>query len=282
MIERSERMITAIMGILKAGGAYVPIDPGFPAERIQYILEDCGADFILTESKVAAPEADAELVDLDQAIAEGAEESLNADVNARNLAYIIYTSGTTGRPKGVMIEHRQVHHLVESLQQTIYQSGSQTLRMALLAPFHFDASVKQIFASLLLGQTLYIVPKKTVTNGAALAAYYRRNSIEATDGTPAHLQMLAAAGDFEGLKLKHMLIGGEGLSSVVADKLLKLFKEAGTAPRLTNVYGPTETCVDASVHPVIPESAVQSAYVRSGKRWGTIAYIFWIKRPAAA
>lgn len=282
LIERSERMITAIMGILKAGGAYVPIDPGFPAERIQYILEDCGADFILTESKVAAPEADAELVDLDQAIAEGAEESLNADVNARNLAYIIYTSGTTGRPKGVMIEHRQVHHLVESLQQTIYQSGSQTLRMALLAPFHFDASVKQIFASLLLGQTLYIVPKKTVTNGAALAAYYRRNSIEATDGTPAHLQMLAAAGDFEGLKLKHMLIGGEGLSSVVADKLLKLFKEAGTAPRLTNVYGPTETCVDASVHPVIPESAVQSAYVRSGKRWGTIAYIFWIKRPAAA
>ncbi|UHH06863.1 surfactin non-ribosomal peptide synthetase SrfAA [Bacillus subtilis] len=268
LIERSERMITAIMGILKAGGAYVPIDPGFPAERIQYILEDCGADFILTESKVAAPEADAELIDLDQAIAEGAEESLNADVNARNLAYIIYTSGTTGRPKGVMIEHRQVHHLVESLQQTIYQSGSQTLRMALLAPFHFDASVKQIFASLLLGQTLYIVPKKTVTNGAALAAYYRKNSIEATDGTPAHLQMLAAAGDFEGLKLKHMLIGGEGLSSVVADKLLKLFKEAGTAPRLTNVYGPTETCVDASVHPVIPESAVQSAYVPIGKALG--------------
>ncbi|MCY8448952.1 surfactin non-ribosomal peptide synthetase SrfAA [Bacillus spizizenii] len=268
LIERSERMITSIMGILKAGGAYVPIDPAFPAERIQYILEDCGADFILTESKVAAPAADAELIDFDQAISEGADESLNADVNARNLAYIIYTSGTTGRPKGVMIEHRQVHHLVESLQQAIYQSGSQTLRMALLAPFHFDASVKQIFASLLLGQTLYIVPKKTVTNGSALAAYYRRHSIEATDGTPAHLQMLIAAGDFEGLKLKHMLIGGEGLSSVVADKLLKLFKEAGTAPRLTNVYGPTETCVDASVHQVIPESAVQSAYVPIGKALG--------------
>lgn len=114
LIERSERMITAIMGILKAGGAYVPIDPGFPAERIQYILEDCGADFILTESKVAASEADAELIDLDQAIAEGADDMTEADVNARNLAYIIYTSGTTGRPKGVMIEHRQVHHLVES------------------------------------------------------------------------------------------------------------------------------------------------------------------------
>ncbi|PAO70372.1 surfactin non-ribosomal peptide synthetase SrfAA, partial [Bacillus sp. X2(2017)] len=268
LIERSERMITSIMGILNAGGAYVPIDPGFPAERIQYILEDCGADFILTESQIEAPASDAELIDFDQAIAEGADDMPEADVNARNLAYIIYTSGTTGRPKGVMIEHRQVHHLVESLQQTIYQSGCQTLRMALLAPFHFDASVKQIFASLLLGQTLYIVPKKTVTNGAALAAYYRRNSIEATDGTPAHLQMLIAAGDLGGLKLKHMLIGGEGLSSVVADKLMKLFKETGAAPRLTNVYGPTETCVDASVHPVIPESAVQSAYVPIGKALG--------------
>ncbi|MEW4973244.1 surfactin non-ribosomal peptide synthetase SrfAA, partial [Bacillus stercoris] len=268
LIERSERMITSIMGILNAGGAYVPIDPGFPAERIQYILEDCGADFILTESQIEAPASDAELIDFDQALAEGADDMPEADVNARNLAYIIYTSGTTGRPKGVMIEHRQVHHLVESLQQTIYQSGCQTLRMALLAPFHFDASVKQIFASLLLGQTLYIVPKKTVTNGAALAAYYRRNSIEATDGTPAHLQMLIAAGDLGGLKLKHMLIGGEGLSSVVADKLMKLFKETGAAPRLTNVYGPTETCVDASVHPVISESPVQSAYVPIGKALG--------------
>lgn len=95
--------------------------------------------------------------------------------------------------------------------------------------------------------------------------------------------MLAAAGDFEGLKLKHMLIGGEGLSSVVADKPLKLFKEAGTAPRLTNVYGPTETCVDASVHPVIPESAVQSAYVPIGKALGNNRlYILDQKGRAAA
>ncbi len=76
-----------------------------------------------------------------------------------------------------------------------------------MAPFHFDASVKQIFASLLLGQTLYIVPKTTVTNGSALLDYYRQNRIEATDGTPAHLQMMVAAGDVSGIELRHMLIG---------------------------------------------------------------------------
>lgn len=206
LLGRSERVIAAILGILKAGGAYVPIDPDFPADRIQYILEDSGAKAVLTEAGIQVPAADAERIDFDEAV----QFETAADVvitQSDRLAYIIYTSGTTGRPKGVMIEHRQVHHLVQSLQQEIYQCGEQTLRMALLAPFHFDASVKQIFASLLLGQTLYIVPKTTVTNGSALLDYYRQNRIEATDGTPAHLQMMVAAGDVSGIELRHMLIG---------------------------------------------------------------------------
>ncbi|ASF27576.1 peptide synthetase [Bacillus amyloliquefaciens] len=269
LLGRSERVIASILGILKAGGAYVPIDPDFPADRIQYILEDSGAKAVLTEAGIQARETDAEWIDFDEAVQyEAAAEGVGTQSD--RLAYIIYTSGTTGRPKGVMIEHRQVHHLVQSLQQEIYQCGEQTLRMALLAPFHFDASVKQIFASLLLGQTLYIVPKTTVTNGSALLDYYRQNRIEATDGTPAHLQMMVAAGDVSGIELRHMLIGGEGLSAAVAEQLLQLFHQSGRAPRLTNVYGPTETCVDASVHPVSADNGMmqQAAYVPIGKPLG--------------
>ncbi|AOC89866.1 surfactin non-ribosomal peptide synthetase SrfAA [Bacillus amyloliquefaciens] len=269
LLGRSERVIAAILGILKAGGAYVPIDPDFPADRIQYILEDSKAKAVLTEAGIQAHETDAEWIDFDEAVQyEAAAEGVGTQSD--RLAYIIYTSGTTGRPKGVMIEHRQVHHLVQSLQQEIYQCGEQTLRMALLAPFHFDASVKQIFASLLLGQTLYIVPKTTVTNGSALLDYYRQNRIEATDGTPAHLQMMVAAGDVSGIELRHMLIGGEGLSAAVAEQLLQLFHQSGRAPRLTNVYGPTETCVDASVHPVSADNGMmqQAAYVPIGKPLG--------------
>ena len=269
LLGRSERVIAAILGILKAGGAYVPIDPDFPADRIQYILEDSGAKAVLTEAGIQAPAADAERIDFDEAVQfETAADGVSTQSD--RLAYIIYTSGTTGRPKGVMIEHRQVHHLVQSLQQEIYQCGEQTLRMALLAPFHFDASVKQIFASLLLGQTLYIVPKTTVTNGSALLDYYRQNRIEATDGTPAHLQMMVAAGDVSGIELRHMLIGGEGLSAAVAEQLMNLFHQSGRAPRLTNVYGPTETCVDASVHQVSADNGMnqQAAYVPIGKPLG--------------
>ncbi|WP_231595047.1 surfactin non-ribosomal peptide synthetase SrfAA, partial [Bacillus sp. JFL15] len=269
LLGRSDRVIAAILGILKAGGAYVPIDPDFPADRIQYILEDSGAKAVLTEAGIQAPETNAEQIDFDEAVQ---YETAADDVCTQSdrLAYIIYTSGTTGRPKGVMIEHRQVHHLVQSLQQEIYQCGEQTLRMALLAPFHFDASVKQIFASLLLGQTLYIVPKTTVTNGSSLLDYYRQNRIEATDGTPAHLQMMVAAGDVSGIELRHMLIGGEGLSAAVAEQLMTLFHQSGKAPRLTNVYGPTETCVDASVHEVSQDNGMnqQAAYVPIGKPLG--------------
>ncbi|MGV3273593.1 surfactin non-ribosomal peptide synthetase SrfAA, partial [Bacillus sp. CIS52] len=269
LLGRSDRVIAAILGILKAGGAYVPIDPDFPADRIQYILEDSGAKAVLTEAGIQAPETNAEQIDFDEAV----QYETAADgvcTQSDRLAYIIYTSGTTGRPKGVMIEHRQVHHLVQSLQQEIYQCGEQTLRMALLAPFHFDASVKQIFASLLLGQTLYIVPKTTVTNGSALLDYYRQNRIEATDGTPAHLQMMVATGDVSGIELRHMLIGGEGLSAAVAEQLMTLFHQSGKAPRLTNVYGPTETCVDASVYEVSQDNGMnqQAAYVPIGKPLG--------------
>ncbi len=114
------------------------------------------------------------------------------------------------------------------------------------------------------------MPKTTVTNGSALLDYYRQNRIEATDGTPAHLQMMVAAGDVSGIELRHMLIGGEGLSAAVAEQLMNLFHQSGRAPRLTNVYGPTETCVDASVHQVSADNGMnqQAAYVPIGKPLG--------------
>lgn len=80
------------------------------------------------------------------------------------------------------------------------------LQVALLAPFHFDASVKQIFAALLFGHTLHIVPRETTRNGVQLATYYKEHQIKATDGTPAHVQLLLAV-DLDGLALTHMLIG---------------------------------------------------------------------------
>lgn len=269
-MERSERVITAILGVLKAGGAYVPIDPGFPEERIRFMLEDSKVKAVITDSGLTFETT--ETVRFSEALSESQENGHpSSEAGAGHLAYIIYTSGTTGRPKGVMIEHRQVHHLVRGLQQAVGTYDQDDLKLALLAPFHFDASVQQIFTSLLLGQTLYIVPKKTVSDGRALSDYYRRHQIDVTDGTPAHLQLLSAADDLSGVKLRHMLVGGEALSRVATERLLQLFAEtAESVPAVTNVYGPTETCVDASSFTVTNRADLQgdTAYVPIGRPIG--------------
>ena len=208
LMERKTDAMAAVFGILKAGGAYVPIDPALPEERIQFIVEDSGASIVLTEESFIQdyPALSEKLIVQQQILLDDGRLPELVDQTAPDdLAYMIYTSGTTGKPKGVMIEHLQLHHLVHALHHEIYQ-GANELQMALLAPFHFDASVKQIFAALLFGHTLHIIPRETTRNGMQLAAYYRKHQIEAADGTPAHVQLLLAA-DLDGLSLTHMLIG---------------------------------------------------------------------------
>ncbi|PCK23220.1 non-ribosomal peptide synthetase, partial [Bacillus pumilus] len=249
LMDRTTDAMVTIFGILKAGGAYVPIDPALAEERIQFIVEDSGASIVLTEESLdqrypslAEKMMVQQHILLDDCLL---PELIDQSV-PQDLAYMIYTSGTTGKPKGVMIEHLQLHHLVHALHHEMYQGASQ-LQMALLAPFHFDASVKQIFAALLFGHTLHIVPRETTRNGVQLAAYYKEHQIEAADGTPAHVQLLLAA-DLDGLSLTHMLIGGEALPAKPAQSLIEAVRMSQPDFALWNVYGPTETCVDAAVH----------------------------------
>ncbi|MDQ8091444.1 non-ribosomal peptide synthase/polyketide synthase [Bacillus amyloliquefaciens] len=249
MTERSLEMIVGILGVLKAGGAYLPIDPDSPPERIRYILSDSGVSVLLYRGKlqdnIGCPGTCIDLLEEHDCHEKG--NGLALSHQSTQLAYAIYTSGTTGKPKGTLIEHRQVIHLIEGLRRQVYSAHKGELNVAMLAPYYFDASVQQIYASLLLGHTLFIVPKEVVSDGTALCRYYREHCIDITDGTPAHLKLLIAAGDLQGVPLQHLLIGGEALSKTTVNKLMRLFGDHGAAPRITNVYGPTETCVDASL-----------------------------------
>ncbi|MER3125338.1 amino acid adenylation domain-containing protein [Bacillus pumilus] len=273
LMDRKAEAMVAIFGILKAGGAYVPIDPALPEERIQYIVEDSGASIVLTEeSFVSTYRALSEKMIVQKQIEldDGLLPELVDQSAPKDLAYMIYTSGTTGKPKGVMIEHLQLHHLVHALHHEIYQ-GTSELKMALLAPFHFDASVKQIFAALLFGHTLHIIPRETTRNGVQLAAYYKKHQITAADGTPAHVQLLLAA-ELDGLSLLHMLVGGEALPAKAARSLIEAIRLSEPDFTLWNVYGPTETCVDAAFHRLelseLHESSKQQRYVSIGKPLG--------------
>ncbi|MGG1674003.1 amino acid adenylation domain-containing protein, partial [Paenibacillus sp. NRS-1783] len=274
MMERSVDMIVGIFGILKAGGAYVPIDPMYPEERIRYMLDDSGAELLLTQSHLVEIVAfDGKVLVLDGEQATNAESqadtqsetiqehqintslyhedgsNLEPMSSPNDLAYMIYTSGTTGQPKGVMIEQSNVSNLIHALAERVYSRYDQPLHVAWLSAYVFDASVQQIFASLLLGHALHVVARDVSLNGEQLIAYYREHQIDLSDGTPAHLYILSeTATATEAPGVKHFLIGGEALSVQLVNGFLH--KWFDYQPVITNVYGPTETTVDVTAYTI--------------------------------
>jgi amino acid adenylation domain-containing protein len=184
---------------------------------------------------------------------------------SNNLAYIIYTSGTTGLPKGVMIEHVSVNNLVFSLNEKIYKKYNGYLRVAVAAPYFFDASIKQVFGALLLGHTLYIIPENIRKDGELFIHFLRTNKIEISDVTPSHLQLILATinGNDLYLNLKNLLVGGEPLSKKILTDFFVAFKREGLT--ITNVYGPAECCVDATSYGICKEEVKNLKQIPIGK-----------------
>ncbi|MCH7420991.1 AMP-binding protein, partial [Pseudomonas mosselii] len=107
-LERGPQRMVAMLAVLKAGAAYVPVDPGYPAQRIAYLLSDSAPALVLVESTTEALVGDVAkvLMDGDDWLDQAASNPVVAGLDAHQLAYVIYTSGSTGQPKGVMVEHR--------------------------------------------------------------------------------------------------------------------------------------------------------------------------------
>ncbi len=250
MVDRSLEMMIAIMGIIKAGGAYLPIDPEYPEDRIKYMLEDSKTKILLTQNKLLENiKYDVETIDLeDSKLYEKENSNLDKIIKSNNLAYVIYTSGTTGKPKGVLIEHRNVISLINALFKSIYINYKSKLNVALVAPYVFDASVKQIFPCLALGNTLFIVPKDTRLDGNLLLKYYDYNEVDVSDGTPMHINMLINSAELNNVKLnvKQFIIGGDAFSIKVVENFYNTFNSSKIV--LTNIYGPTECCVDSTAY----------------------------------
>ncbi|WP_026798625.1 non-ribosomal peptide synthetase, partial [Planktothrix prolifica] len=241
-VERSLEMIIGILGILKAGAAYLPLDPEYPPERLQFILEDSGILLLLTQgflkeklllTNLKNPN---QILYLDeQSFSPLLTDNPSSQTKTDSLAYVIYTSGSTGKPKGVMIENRSIVNLALAWSDVFQiQNHSRVLQFGSLS---FDLSIGEIATALAAGASLYLAQKETLLPSQILVDLLTENQISHAFLSPSALSVLPQA---TLSNLQSLTVGGEACTA-------KLITEWSKGRNFFNAYGPTETTVCATV-----------------------------------
>ncbi|MFC7440505.1 amino acid adenylation domain-containing protein [Laceyella putida] len=238
-VDRSMEMLVALLGVLKTGAAYVPLDPAFPKQRLEWMLEDSGAPVLLTQARVLPllPEGSYEAICLDRDWDGVSRESmvpLPPSASLADRAYVIFTSGSTGRPKGVEISHRSVVNFLLAMQKQLSFSAQD--RLVAVTTLSFDIAVLELFLPLAAGAQVVIASRETAMDGQKLAACLEETDATVMQATPATWRLLIESG-WQGKKNLRMLCGGEALPKELAEQLLSV------GSSLWNLYGPTEATI---------------------------------------
>lgn len=252
IMEHSFEMVLGLIGVLKAGSAYLPIDPGYPADRIDYMLKECGVEVLLVQKKFKALAStnsgkSAKTIVLDNTEPlQYDDNDLEVEIKGHDLAYVIYTSGSTGKPKGVMIEHRSLYNILKytQAQYPVCQNDTVLLKGA----YCFDGMVMEMYPWIFGGGRLAILepgaekdPQRIL---AAIENYNATHIVFVPSMLNAFLDAIEEQ-DIHSLKsLKYTIVGGEALSTATVNKFHKLTNET----ILVNIYGPTEATVYATCY----------------------------------
>ncbi|MFG3712381.1 amino acid adenylation domain-containing protein, partial [Micromonospora sp. NPDC047730] len=266
-LDHGPDLVPALLGVLKSGAAYLPLDPASPADRLDFMIADAGAEIVLTSTaqrdRFAGFAGTVVLLDdpgfaAELAAQPATDPAVAADVD--NLCYVIYTSGSTGRPKGVAVAHRQVLRLL-TVTADDYRFGPHDV-WALLHSYAFDVSVWEIWGCLLHGGRLLVVPRAVIRSPQELLDQLVAHRVTVLSQTPSAfraLVRLAADGDprVDRLALRVVTFGGEKLE--FAELTPWVARRGLDAPRLINMYGITETTVHTTYHRVTADEVGGSA-----------------------
>ena len=261
-LPKGREAVATIHGVLRSGAAYVPVDPGSPPIRGAGILADAGVKAVVVSAEHAESLRDAwpEAGPLprfvvvgegkgrtcptdaswDRVMADDAPSPLPPAFDEDDLAYILYTSGSTGTPKGVMLSHANAFAFLDWCDHSFDLEASD--RFASHAPFHFDLSIFDLYASCRVGATLVLIGESTGKDPARLGAFLAERAISVWYSAPSILALLADHGGVD--RLGHfapriVLFAGEVFPVGPLRKLRRAWPDA----RLWNLYGPTETNV---------------------------------------
>ena len=254
-VERSVEMIVGLLGILKAGAAYVPLDPSYPHARLEQMMADSGIRVLLSQSQwlETLPQHQARVICLDAAdelFASESDEDLRTAVSATNLAYVIFTSGSTGRPKGVMIPHRAIVNRLLWMQRAFPLSTEDLVLQK--TPFSFDASVWEFFAPLLAGARLLIVRPGGHQDNNYLVDVVAKERVTTLQLVPSMYRVFLETRGVENCNgsLRRVFCGGEALPVSLQEQSFAILDAD-----LHNLYGPTETAIDAAFWKCSPGSS---------------------------
>ncbi|MFJ9567944.1 amino acid adenylation domain-containing protein, partial [Streptomyces fuscichromogenes] len=241
LLERSADLVVALLGVWKAGAAYLPIDPGYPDERIAFMLADCRPVCVVTTDDLAEALPQSPRLPMVRADAPGAGDEGAEPVAVRpaagNAAYVIYTSGSTGRPKGVVVSHGALASYVTWCLKAYPGVSESSL---LHAPVSFDAGVTGLFGSLASGGCVYV--------GALdedLPALLGDRRLTFLKLTPSHLPLLEELPE-QCAPTGQLMVGGEALGW----GQVRRWRDRNPGVALVNHYGPTEVTVGCMHHPV--------------------------------
>lgn len=241
-LPRSIEMVSFLFAIMKCGAAYVPLDPNYPSKRLEYMLEDSEATFLITSKNLTvAPSSNSKILYSEDILPKLPlmEVSWSGEpININGLAYLLYTSGSTGKPKGVQVTHK---NLVNLLQSVLNEPGIQESDIFLsITTISFDIAGAELYAPLLAGAQLLLADDTAVKDTRLLLDMLKKEKVSMMQATPATWQMLLDAGWKEPLPIR-AISTGEALP-------ISLFKTIiDKVDELWNLYGPTETTIWSTV-----------------------------------
>ncbi|MFD2169210.1 amino acid adenylation domain-containing protein [Tumebacillus lipolyticus] len=265
-MERSVDLLVGIVAILKAGGAYLPLDPAYPMERLQYMLDDSQAELVLTQERMLGKlsRADVQTICIDRdwvQIDALNDANIEGERSPDRLAYVIYTSGSTGNPKGVMVTHRNVVRLFTETDAW-FQFDHHDV-WTLFHSYAFDFSVWEMWGALLFGGKLVVVPYWVSRTPEEFYRLLQNERVTVLNQTPSAFRQLMRVEEQSGsggeIDLRYVVFGGEALD---VQSLQPWFARHGDSkPQLINMYGITETTVHVTYRPLRAADAHRASSV---------------------
>ena len=246
LLPRLSCYFVCMFGVNKSGATFIPCDPKYPADRINHIITDSEATYIITTADKLADYPSDKAIDVEEIMKGSPAGNPDVPMTGEELSYMIYTSGSTGKPKGVMLRHKGICNYItpyehNTIVHSVYELTTTYLSVTTVS---FDMSFKEHTASLCNGKTLIFAGDDEMNDPRALADLMEKYNADTINATPSRLQQYMEYAPFkENLgKCKLIMSGGEPYPMALRDSL----KECAPGARIINTYGPTEITVSSN------------------------------------